>query len=396
MIYIDDNQNLVSMKNIKSVFYWSPFIDKVATIKATYNSAVSINSYSNLNYKAKIIDVFGEWKNSNYYENKKELFYELNNLEFLHKFSSKGFLKSRIKYFSIFFCCFLNLKKLLEQEKPNFLIIHLVTSLPLIINLIFNFKTKIILRISGRPKLNILRYLLWKICLKKVFKVTCPTIETLEYLKKINLVDQNKIELLYDPILNLKEIGSKKKNNQKKIKKKNFFLAIGRLTKQKNFSFLINCFEKLISKEKNLNLIIIGTGEYKDKLNSLIKKKKLEKNIFLVGYKDNVFEYLKSCEAFILSSLWEDPGFVLVEAMFNNCFVISSDCPSGPKELIGQKNGILFKNNSMEDFLEKYAFYRSITLSEKNKYIKNSKKSLKKFTIFRHNIHLKKIFEKND
>lgn len=159
---------------------------------------------------------------------------------------------------------------------------------------------------------------------------------------------------------------------------------------------MINCFEKLISKEKNLNLIIIGTGEYKDKLNSLIKKKKLEKNIFLVGYKDNVFEYLKSCEAFILSSLWEDPGFVLVEAMFNNCFVISSDCPSGPKELIGQKNGILFKNNSMEDFLEKYAFYRSITLSEKNKYIKNSKKSLKKFTIFRHNIHLKKIFEKND
>ena len=84
-------------------------------------------------------------------------------------------------------------------------------------------------------------------------------------------MDQNKIELLYDPILNLKEIGSKKKIIKKKLKK-NFFLAIGRLTKQKNFSFLINCFEKLISKEKNLNLIIIGTGEYKDKLNSLIKK----------------------------------------------------------------------------------------------------------------------------
>ena len=73
-----------------------------------------------------------------------------------------------------------------------------------------------------------------------------------------------------------------------------------------------------------------------------------------MGYKENVFEYFKKCEAFILSSLWEDPGFVLVEAMFNNCFVISSDCPSGPKELIGKNNGLLFKNNSLNDFLETY------------------------------------------
>lgn len=384
------------MRNIKSVFYWSPFIDKVATVKATYNSAISLNSFSNSKYRARIIDVFGEWKNSSYFENKKELFYKLNNLKFLHKFSSDGFLRSRAKYLFIFFCSFFDLKKFLEKEKPDFLIIHLVTSLPLIINLIFNFQTKIILRISGRPKLNIFRFLLWKICLKKVFKVTCPTIETLEYLKKIKLIDENKIEVLYDPILNLKDIQSKRINNEDAlIKEKNFFLAIGRLTKQKNFAFLINCFAKLIEKEKNLNLVIIGAGEEKNKLKSIIQKKKLEKNIFLLGYKDNVFEYFKKCEAFILSSLWEDPGFVLVEAMFNNCFVISSDCPSGPKELIGKNNGLLFKNNSLKDFLETYALYRKITLSDKNKYIQNSKKSLKKFTVFRHYVYLKKIFEKN-
>ena len=69
------------MRNIKSVFYWSPFIDKVATVKATYNSAISLNSFSNSKYRARIIDVFGEWKNSSYFENKKELFYKLNNLK---------------------------------------------------------------------------------------------------------------------------------------------------------------------------------------------------------------------------------------------------------------------------------------------------------------------------
>ena len=157
------------MNKSKSVFYWSPFIDSVATVKATYNSALSLNLYSNLKYKAKIIDVFGEWKSSKYFENNKELFYRLNNLKLLQKFSSKGFLKSRTKYILVFFCCFLKLKTFLEKEKPDFLIIHLITSLPLIMNLIFNFQTKIILRISGTPKLNIFRYLLWKICLKKSF-----------------------------------------------------------------------------------------------------------------------------------------------------------------------------------------------------------------------------------
>ena len=76
--------------------------------------------------------------------------------------------------------------------------------------------------------------------------------------------------------------------------------------------------------------------------------------------------------------------------MFNNCFVISSDCSSGPKELIGQNNGLLFKNNSTKDFLEKYAFFKNLSLSERYKYIQNSKKSLKKFTVFRHHTYLKK------
>tara|TARA_B100001057_G_scaffold493954_1_gene589482 strand:- start:4845 stop:5996 length:1152 start_codon:yes stop_codon:yes gene_type:complete len=373
------------MKNNKLVFYWSPHIDNVATVKAAYNSALALNKYSNSGFKAKIIDVFGEWKNSRYFEIKNEIFLKLNYISFLHKFSSKGFIKSRIKYFIIFCFNFFNLKNLIEKEKPDYLIIHLVTSLPLILNLIFNFNTKLILRISGKPKLNFFRYLLWKICLKKVFKVTCPTIETFELLKKMKLIDEEKLKVLYDPILNLKDINSQKKNHEVfNFENKKFFLAIGRLTKQKNFEFLIKCFEKILIKEKDLLLIIIGTGEDEDKLKNFIKKKKLQNNIFLIGYKNNVFKYFEKCEAFILSSLWEDPGFVIIEAMFSNCFVLSSDCPSGPKEIIGKNNGILFKNNSIKDFLSKYGHFKNLSNSEKKKIIINSKKSLKKFTLIGH------------
>ena len=56
---------------------------------------------------------------------------------------------------------------------------------------------------------------------------------------------------------------------------------------------------------------------------------------------------MKNSEIFILSSLWEEVGFVIVEAAMCNTFVISSDCPNGPKEFLNNgENGILFKNNS--------------------------------------------------
>ena len=64
----------------------------------------------------------------------------------------------------------------------------------------------------------------------------------------------------------------------------------------------------------------------KKKLENLITNNKLDDNIFIEGYKNNIYKYLKRAEAFILSSLWEDPGFVLVEASYSNTTVISSNC----------------------------------------------------------------------
>jgi hypothetical protein len=63
--------------------------------------------------------------------------------------------------------------------------VQLVTSLPLFLNLIYNFDTKIILRISGKPQINLIRYLFWKIALKKIYKITFPTLESLEYFKRL-------------------------------------------------------------------------------------------------------------------------------------------------------------------------------------------------------------------
>lgn len=383
------------MNKKKTVCYWSPFISNVATIKAVVNSALSVNKYSQEKYESLIIDAFGEWRNIEN-ENYKLKFFNLNYIKYLFKFSSEGFLRSRFKYIIIFFVSFFSLKNFIKKIKPDFLIIHLVTSLPLLLNSIYKFDTKIILRISGKPQMNVFRYLFWKIVLKKVYKITFPTKESLDYLKSLRLVDDKKFELLYDPVFIIKDINRKKKESIKDfdLKKNDYFVAIGRLTKQKNFTFLLKCFSKIKKNNSQIKLIIIGEGEEKDKINDFIKTYDLTENIFLLGFQKNVFKFLKNCRAFILSSLWEDPGFVLIEAMVSDCIVISSNCPNGPKEIIGKKNGLLFQSNSETDFINKFHDFMKLKETEKKIFKINAKKKIKNYSIFYHYKALEKLLIK--
>ena len=144
------------------VFYWCPFTSKVATITAVINSADSLQKFSNNKINSYIINVFGEW--NDYLENIKNKNIKLILLSKydLRKFLfCTGFVRSRLSYIFIYFYYFFLLLKILKKEQPNFLVIHLITSLPLTLLAIFNFKTKFILRISGFPKLNLIRRIFW-------------------------------------------------------------------------------------------------------------------------------------------------------------------------------------------------------------------------------------------
>ena len=181
------------------------------------------------------------------------------------------------------------------------------------------------------PRLNIFRKLFWKIAIKKVDIITTPTIATKIFLKKV--LNKDEIYLLRDPIIFVKEINNKQKKYKNHQPEDNIYISIGRLTKQKNFLFLLKCFKKIVDKNKNNQLYILGYGEDYYMLEDYIKKNNLEKNIFLEGYIENIYQYLYKARAFILPSLWEDPGFVLIEAGYANTTIISSDCENGPKEI---------------------------------------------------------------
>ena len=120
------------------VFYWSPHISHVATIKAVLDSAISLNKYGNNKYDVRIINANGEWDN---FKSEKVNFINLFSNIYFKTFPISGFIKSRISYLYIFIRYFSALKKLIKNEKPDYLIIHLITSLPLILLIFFNFKS---------------------------------------------------------------------------------------------------------------------------------------------------------------------------------------------------------------------------------------------------------------
>ena len=95
---------------------------------------------------------------------------------------------------------------------------------------------------------------------------------------------------------------------------------------------------------------------------------------------------MKKAEAFVMSSLWEDPGFVLIEAAMNNLFIISSNCKNGPKEFLDNgKGGLLFDSNKEDALLNSLIKFHSI---DKNLVMNNykiiAKKNCKNYTLLKH------------
>lgn len=369
---------------MKNVYYWCPFIGNIATIKAVINSAYSLSKYSNKEFVPTIINSCGEWDKYDSTLKEKKIISK----KFKNKFSinteTSGYIKSRLTYIKIFFSCFFLLKKTLKKNQPEYLIAHLITSLPLFLYTIFNFKTKLIIRISGKIKMNILRKILWKLCKKNIYLITCPTIGTQNDIINLNLIEKNKVIYLPDPVIDINEISKQKNFSIDMELKKNFFVMIGRYTKQKNHLLAIRCFEKLIKKKYDLNLIIIGSGELKNEYLSEIKRLDIKNRIELIDYKKNILTYLRKSLAVISTSLWEDPGFVMIEAAACDTFIISSDCLHGPKEFVGNYNGILFENDNINSLEANILKFLSMSDYEVKKTKINAKKKSINFTKLRH------------
>ena len=354
------------------IYYWSPFTSKVATIKAVINSAHSMNKL--YKHETFIINSFGEW---DYYkrELKNKNIKTIDNEKKIKTSLKHGFFLSRLLYLRVFLNSFFFLKDIIKRDKPDFLIIHLITSLPILLFNLFDFKTKLILRISGFPKLNFLRKYFWKFSRHIFFKVTTPTKQTYTDIMRLKIFDKKKLRYLPDPVFLKKDVFKKFKY---KKKSENYILNIGRLSKQKNQKFLINAFIKIQKKYTNLSLIILGEGEMKYELSNLVKANNLSKKILFLNHVSKPLEIIKNSKCVIVSSLWEDPGFVMIESAALKKPIICSNCPNGPIEFFSKgKSGFLFKSNDEKSFLHTFDKFMNINKKLKLKFLEmNFKKAL--------------------
>ena len=110
-------------------------------------------------------------------------------------------------------------------------------------------------------------------------------------------------------------------------------LALGRLVEQKGFSTLIRAFARLRA-ERSVRLVILGEGELRQELESETERLGVSSDVVLPGFVNNPFPVLRQANLFVLSSGWEGLPNGLIQAMACGTPVVSTDCPSGPAEIL--------------------------------------------------------------
>ncbi len=167
-----------------------------------------------------------------------------------------------------------------------------------------------------------------------------------------NKVIQKKTFIVGNPVN--EEFLNTKKVYQNKVLK---FVTCGRLHEQKNHKFLINAFAEVVQLYPDITLSIYGVGPMEADLKCYISSLGMDDNIFLMGRTNDVCHTLLEYDCFILSSDFEGMPNALMEAMAVGLPCISTDCPTGPSDLIDQKgNGLLVPIGSVDKMKEAICF----------------------------------------
>jgi len=183
--------------------------------------------------------------------------------------------------------------------------------------------------------------LLAKLLYKKADLVIAVSKEIRDDLAKNFHISKDKIKVIYNPYDIDKVNALAKETVEEKYKKlfeKKVIINAGRLTYQKGQWHLIRAFSWVCSEVKDAELVLLGEGPLKLQMEELATKLNIYNKVHFIGFQDNPYKYMKNSALYVLTSLFEGFPNALVEAMVCGLPIISANCKSGPKEILGSYN----------------------------------------------------------
>jgi glycosyltransferase involved in cell wall biosynthesis len=147
---------------------------------------------------------------------------------------------------------------------------------------------------------------------------------------------RDRIEVVYNPVITpdlLKAAQAESGHEWLRPGQPPVVLGVGRLTRQKDFENLVRAFA-LVCRKRPARLIILGEGEDRALLTALVRELGVAHDVALPGFVPNPLAFMAQSAVFVLSSAWEGLPTVLIEAMAAGTRVVSTDCESGPREIL--------------------------------------------------------------
>lgn len=148
--------------------------------------------------------------------------------------------------------------------------------------------------------------------------------------------DRERIATLYNPVVSeqlTRRAAEPASHPWLASKDEPVILGVGRLESQKDFQTLVEAFA-ILRRHRRARLLILGEGSLRQALEDQIRYLGLDGDVALPGWADNPYAYMRTADVFVLSSAWEGLSAVLIEAMACGCPVVSTDCPSGSREIL--------------------------------------------------------------
>ena len=245
----------------------------------------------------------------------------------------------------------LGIRKIIRKEKPDTLISFLPKMQITVMLATLGMRIKRIETVRNNPWVDkdvSGKRFLWNLCFRRSDIVIVQTKEQSLYFPPKT---QKKCVVISNPVSG--DFADRQKvYSSKEIRK---FVAVARINTQKNYPMMVRAFAKIAQENPDCTLDIYGAGlpEAIQQLQALIDELSMTENIHLCGWRRNIAEVLTAYDAFLMSSDYEGMPNALAEAMASGLVCLSTDCKTGPKDMIDPGiNGYLAITGDIESFAQ--------------------------------------------